>query len=80
MIALLAIAPDGSSYSQLLDMDKHNARREQRRLERLDYSHFQLVSMPVQNDKPEEILWERQQRKDIKNYSDAKLLKKLTSQ
>jgi hypothetical protein len=53
MIALLAIAPDGSSYSQLLDMDKHNARREQRRLERLDYSHFQLVSMPVQNDKPE---------------------------
>lgn len=50
MIALLAIAPDGSSYSQYLETSNiHEARVEQRRLERLHYSHFQLVTMPIQN-------------------------------
>jgi hypothetical protein len=50
MIAILAIAPDGSGYSAYLDtFDIHEARREQRRLERLEYSCFQLVSMPIQD-------------------------------
>lgn len=50
MIAILAIAPDGSGYSNYLDtFDIHAARREQRRLERLDYHHFQLVTMPMQD-------------------------------
>jgi hypothetical protein len=49
MIAIFAIAPDGSAYSNYLDTsDIHEARREQRRLERLQYSCFQLVSMPIQ--------------------------------
>jgi hypothetical protein len=54
MIALLAIAPDGSGYSAYLEtLDIHEARRERRRLERLGYKHFQLVIMPIQGTPPQ---------------------------
>lgn len=48
MIAIVSIASDASSFSELLDTwDIHEARREVRRLERLGHKHCQIVVMPV---------------------------------
>jgi hypothetical protein len=48
VIAILATAPNGESYSAYVETrDIHVARREGRRLERLGYSHLSVVMCPA---------------------------------